>query len=130
MPFSCEFEHQALQAQEVSVCTRADNACFGARGLALSRDMDTNASELSARDQAILKFEEGWWLLAGSRAKSQAIRDDLGISPATFYTALEGLLDSSCAAAAHPLLIARLRRRRTERRRAQMVGNEPIRRSP
>ena len=92
--------------------------------------MDTNASDLSGRDWAILNFEQGWWLLAGGRPKSQAIREDLGISPATFYTALEGLLDSSTAATSHPLLIARLRRRRTERRRAQLVGNEPIRRSP
>lgn len=92
--------------------------------------METNAGELSSRDVAILNFEHGWWLLAVTRTKRQAIREDLGISTATYYGVLDGLLDSSEAAASHPLLIARLRRRRMERRRAMFVGNEPIRRSP
>ena len=92
--------------------------------------METNEGELSSRDLAILNFEQGWWLLAATRIKREAIRDDLHISSATYYAALDGLLDVPAAAKSHPLLIARLRRRRTERRRAMFVGNEPIRRSP
>jgi len=92
--------------------------------------MNKNVSTLSARETAILNFEERWWVLTGRRSKRQAIREDLGLSPTSFYTTLETLIDQKAAASSHPLLIARLRRRRTNRRRATFEGNEPIRRSP
>lgn len=92
--------------------------------------MNKTVSTLSARETAILNFEERWWTLAGRRSKRQAIREDLGVSPTSFYATLDALIDATEAARSHPLVIARLRRRRTVRRRAIFLGNEPIRRSP
>jgi hypothetical protein len=107
-----------------------DNACFGARALALSEHMNKNVGSLSARDIAILNFEEQWWTLVGNRRKREAIREELGLSPTSFYSALGDLVDETAAARSHPLVIARLRRRRAERRRAKFHGSEPLHRSP
>lgn len=82
---------------------------------------------LTERERAVLEFEASWWLLAGSRPKRQAIREELGISPTSYYATVEALIDRPDAELAQPLVIARLRRRRTERRRARFLG-EPVRR--
>jgi Protein of unknown function (DUF3263) len=92
--------------------------------------MNKNVGSLSPRDIAILNFEERWWTLVGKRRKREAIREELGLSPTSFYSALGDLVDAAAAANSHPLVIARLRRRRTERRRAKFHGSEPIHRSP
>jgi hypothetical protein len=92
--------------------------------------MNKNVGSLSARDIAILNFEEQWWTLVGNRRKREAIREELGLSPTSFYTALGDLVDAAAAARSHPLVIARLRRRRAERRRAKFHGSEPLNRSP
>jgi Protein of unknown function (DUF3263) len=92
--------------------------------------MNKNVGSLSARDIAILNFEEQWWTLVGNRRKREAIREELGLSPTSFYSALGDLVDAAAAARSHPLVIARLRRRRAERRRAKFHGNEPVHRSP
>lgn len=73
---------------------------------------------LTDRDRAILDLERGWWLLPSS--KGAAIRDRLGISPTRYYALLHLLIDDPDAAAHDPLLVRRLRRARTARRRARV----------
>lgn len=68
---------------------------------------------LSGRERAILDFEAQWRRHVG--AKEEAIRADLGLSPARYYQLLGRLLDSSAALAHDPMLVRRLRRARDER---------------
>ncbi|MGV9216098.1 DUF3263 domain-containing protein [Micromonospora sp. RB23] len=70
---------------------------------------------LTAREQAILAFEQQWWRHAG--AKEQAVRDTFGVSSTRYYQLLNGLLDNPAALAADPVLIGRLRRLRSSRAR-------------
>ncbi|MFY1618097.1 DUF3263 domain-containing protein [Micromonospora sp. WMMD736] len=75
----------------------------------------TPAAGLTAREQAILAFEQQWWRHAG--AKEQAVRDTFGVSSTRYYQLLNGLLDNPAALAADPVLIGRLRRLRSSRAR-------------
>lgn len=68
--------------------------------------------ELNAEDRAILAFECGWWGEPG--LKIERIRKDLGMSPSRYYKRLAELIDSRDAMAHDPLLIRRLRRRRSQ----------------
>lgn len=70
---------------------------------------------LSDRDLAILAFEGEWRRHAG--AKEEAIRADLGLSPARYYQLLGRLIDTAEAQAHDPMLVKRLRRLRDERAR-------------
>lgn len=72
---------------------------------------------LSDRDQAILAFEAEWRRHAG--AKEEAIRADLGMSPARYYQLLGRLIDTADAQAHDPMLVKRLRRLRDARARAR-----------
>ena len=71
--------------------------------------------DLDARARAILDFERGWWQRPGS--KERAIRDAFGLSAARYYRVLSRLIDSPDALRYDPMLVKRLRRLRTERRR-------------
>ncbi|MGH9019313.1 MAG: DUF3263 domain-containing protein [Acidimicrobiales bacterium] len=71
-------------------------------------------------DRQILEFEESWW--TRPEKKSVAIRNAFGISPTAYYRQLDGLADSGTALEDFPLLVRRLRRRRTERRRGRYEG--------
>ncbi|MET7876775.1 DUF3263 domain-containing protein [Micromonospora profundi] len=73
------------------------------------------AAGLTARELAILAFEQQWWRHAG--AKEQAVRDTFGLSSTRYYQLLNGLLDNPAALAADPVLIGRLRRLRSSRAR-------------
>ncbi|MFB8387243.1 DUF3263 domain-containing protein [Microbacterium sp. NPDC055910] len=73
---------------------------------------------LSDRDRALLDFEAEWRRHAG--AKEEAIRADLGISPARYYQLLGRLLDTAEAQAHDPMLVKRLRRLRDARERARL----------
>ena len=75
---------------------------------------------LSDRERAILDFERGWWLEPS--AKGPAIRARLGISPSRYYELLNQVIDDPDAAQYDPLVVARLRRARSERRRARVEG--------
>lgn len=75
---------------------------------------------LSARDREILAFECSWWLEPG--AKGDAIRREIGMSPSAYYRRLGTLIDTPDALAADPLLVRRLRRNRSERRRTRHTG--------
>lgn len=82
---------------------------------------------LSDRELAVLEFERHWCQRTAAATKADAIRLELRLSKARYYALLDGLLDSPAALAHDPLLVHRLRRRRTERRRARFTG-EPTRR--
>jgi hypothetical protein len=70
---------------------------------------------LDERDQRILAFERQWWRQAG--AKEQAIRDTFGLSTTRYYQLLNALLDDPRALEHDPVVVQRLRRLRTTRRR-------------
>jgi len=72
---------------------------------------------LTDRDRAILDFEAEWRRHVG--AKEEAIREDLGISPARYYQLLGRLIDTAEAQAYDPMLVKRLRRMRDERHQAR-----------
>lgn len=75
---------------------------------------------LSDADRRILAFEGASWL--EDEPKAGAIRRQLGISPATYYRRLAVLIDSPDALDLAPLVVRRLRRRRTEQRRERLLG--------
>ncbi len=68
---------------------------------------------LSDRDRAILAFEGEWFRHAG--AKEDAIRADLGMSPARYYQLLGRLIDTAEAQEHDAMLVKRLRRLRDAR---------------
>jgi hypothetical protein len=74
---------------------------------------------LSDRDRDILRFEGEWRRHVG--AKEEAIRSDLGISPARYYQLLGRLIDSAEAQEHDPMLVKRLRRLRDARRHARVT---------
>ncbi len=77
---------------------------------------------LSDRDRDLLAFEAAWQRHAG--AKEEAIRAELGLTPARYYQLLGRLIDSPDALAHDPLLVKRLQRLRDQRRetRAARAG--------
>ena len=78
---------------------------------------------LTERDRALLDFERSSWMEPG--AKTDAIRDRLGLSPTRYYQLLAALVTSPDAERYDPLLIRRLRRLQTNRRRARVEGRRP-----
>ena len=72
---------------------------------------------LTDRDRAILDFEAEWRRHVG--AKEEAIRSDLGMSPARYYQLLGRLIDTAEAQEHDPMLVKRLRRMRSSRQRAR-----------
>ncbi len=72
------------------------------------------------RDRAILDFERSWWAEPGP--KGAAIRRRLALSTTRYYKLLGELLESPEAAAYDPLVVRRLRRLRSRRRRARLEG--------
>ncbi|MFC7218731.1 DUF3263 domain-containing protein [Streptomyces polyrhachis] len=69
---------------------------------------------LPPREQAVLAFERRSWPSRG--IKERLIREELGISPTTYYQMLNALLDDGRALAADPVTVNRLRRVREARR--------------
>ena len=72
---------------------------------------------LSDRDRALLDFEAEWRRHVG--AKEEAIRADLGLSPARYYQLLGRLIDTTDAQEYDPMLVKRLRRMRVTRQRGR-----------
>jgi len=85
---------------------------------------------LSATERAVLELERSWFKDRGATPKAGAIRARLGMSPTRYYALLGHLLDAPAALSFDPLLIRRLRRRRTDRRRARFNGEVPRQRQP
>lgn len=77
------------------------------------------AQELEERSRAILDFERGWWQEEGS--KELAIRSRFGLSAGRYYQLLNRLIDSPDALRYDPMLVRRLRRLRTARRRQRFA---------
>lgn len=79
--------------------------------------------DLTDRDRAILALEVSWPRHSGS--KEEAIRTQLGMSPARYYQLLWRLIDTEQALQQDPLLVRRLRRIRDskgQQRTARMQG--------
>jgi len=75
---------------------------------------------LTDRDRAMLDFERTWWLEPGT--KGAAIQARIGLSPARYYQLLGELIGSPEAAAYDPLVVRRLRKLKSSRRRARIEG--------
>jgi hypothetical protein len=88
------------------------------------------AALLTEIERAVLDFEGSWWLLVEGTTKQDAIRSHLSISATRYYGLLDRLADSPLAAASHPLVVRRIRRRRLIRRRSQFLGEAPRRTHP
>jgi len=73
---------------------------------------------LTDRDRALLAFEAEWRRHAG--AKEEAIRVELGLSPARYYQLLGRLIDTVEALEHDPMLVKRLRRVRDARDEARL----------
>jgi hypothetical protein len=72
---------------------------------------------LSRREHEMLAFERQWWRRPG--AKETAIRERFGVTPTRYYQVLNALVDRSDALASDPVLVGRLRRVRSARRRGR-----------
>jgi Protein of unknown function (DUF3263) len=70
---------------------------------------------LSELDMRILAFERSWWRLAG--AKEREILEVFSIPVTRYYQLLNELIDKPEAAEFDPVLVTRLRRRRSKRQR-------------
>jgi len=75
---------------------------------------------LTDRDRAILDFERTWWSEPGP--KGAAIQARIGLSPARYYQLLAALIGSAEAEAYDPLVVRRLRKLQSNRRRARIEG--------
>jgi hypothetical protein len=81
---------------------------------------ETTRVELADRDRAILDLERTWWL--DGEVKGDAIRRRVRLSPSRYYRLLQDLLENPAAMAYDPLVVRRLRRERSARRRARIEG--------
>lgn len=78
------------------------------------------ATELESRDARILSFEGRQWGHPG--AKEEAIRLEFGLAATRYYQLLNALIDSPAAARYDPMLVGRLRRRRSGRTQPDATG--------
>lgn len=70
-------------------------------------------AKLTGLEQRILAFESRWWHASG--AKTQAIVDELELTPEQYFQHLARLIDHPEAAAEQPAVIRRLRAARAKR---------------
>jgi hypothetical protein len=76
-----------------------------------------DADGLTQRERELLAFERQWWKYPG--LKEQAIHELFGVSPTRYYQLVNRLIDKREALEADPMLVKRLRRLRSGRRRAR-----------
>ncbi|QAY58746.1 DUF3263 domain-containing protein [Microbacterium protaetiae] len=74
---------------------------------------------LDDRARALLDFEAAWQRHGG--AKEEAIRAELGLTPARYYQLLGRLIDTEDALAHDPMLVKRLQRIRDDRERSRLA---------
>jgi uncharacterized protein YjiS (DUF1127 family) len=74
---------------------------------------------LSERDRKILDLEGSWWT---KRLSKGSQIDDLGLSRSQYYAVLRRLAGSADALAQSPLVVRRIRRQQSERRRDRYEG--------
>lgn len=72
---------------------------------------------LSDRDLTLLRFESRWSGTGAPGAKEEAVRTELGLTPARYYQLLGRVIDAPDAAAHDAMLVHRLRRLRDARER-------------
>ena len=77
-------------------------------------------AELSERDMRILTFERSWWRQAG--AKERDILEVFAVPVTRYYQLLNELIDRPEAAEFDPVLVTRLRRQRSRRRRMRSAS--------
>jgi hypothetical protein len=77
---------------------------------------------LSDGDRALLDFEGTWWQRPGP--KKAAIHRQFGITASAYYRRLAVLVDNADALDHAPLVVRRLRRRRSLRRKHRFEGAE------
>jgi hypothetical protein len=75
---------------------------------------------LSERERAILDFERSWWKQSGRKA--DAIKEKFGVSATRYRQLLAVLIDDPGAEEFDPLVVRRLRRARTLRRKERFEG--------
>ena len=75
---------------------------------------------LTDEDRRILEFEGSWW--KRPQAKATAIRAELQMTPTAYYRRLSLLADDEDAMQHSPLVVMRLRRRRSDRRKERFEG--------
>ncbi|GLB62714.1 hypothetical protein NCCP2495_05920 [Dietzia sp. NCCP-2495] len=71
-------------------------------------------------EHLIMKFEDRWWRLAGS--KESAICDELDMSPTRYYQLLQQLAQREDVLATYPVQTKRLRRRMSRTPARPRVG--------
>jgi len=71
---------------------------------------------LTDEQKAILAIEARWWKHAG--AKERYVKEALGLDPIPYYQRVNALIEDPEALAVAPVVINRLRRIRSHRRRA------------
>ena len=84
-----------------------------AAGAEQPRPDDAADPGLTERERDILAFEHRWWAHAG--AMDEAIRAELGLTPARYYQLLNAVIDSPAAVRHDPMLVHRLQRVREAR---------------
>lgn len=72
---------------------------------------------MTEHEHQIMRFEDRWWRLAGS--KDSTIQRELGMKPTRYYQVLHRLVGRQDVHAAYPVLMSRLRRRMTTKRRTR-----------
>ncbi len=75
---------------------------------------------ITERDKAMLDFERGWWAETGP--KEALIRERFELSATRYYQILQDLLEDPEAMEYDPLVIRRLLRSRSRRRRERVEG--------
>ncbi len=78
--------------------------------------------ELGHLERAVLDLEREWWQFEGP--KEVLIRRRIGVSASRYYRLLQALLDAPEAMAYDPLVVRRLKRARTARRRDRATGTQ------
>ncbi len=91
----------------------------------MDESINFKGQELAERDIDILDFERSWWKHAG--VKEQAIKERFDMSATRYYQLLNELIELPAAIAYDPILVKRLQRLRTYRKRqrvARLLGTE------
>ncbi|MEU6246356.1 DUF3263 domain-containing protein [Glycomyces sp. NPDC047010] len=105
------------RAQRDTPVREAPQAQPAPRQPAAPRTARDAESKLSGPESRILEFEARWWRASG--AKTQAIADELDLTPERYYQQLARLIDHPEAAAEQPAVVRRLRAARDARRAAR-----------
>ncbi|MDG2113185.1 MAG: DUF3263 domain-containing protein [Actinomycetota bacterium] len=73
---------------------------------------------LTARERALLEFEQSWWL--SDAPKEHAVREQFQLTETEYDELLDRLIESEAALSEQPLLVRRLLRLRDRRRRTHL----------